>query len=561
MGHAAAARTRTDPVSRDVFRHQLSGIADEMSTALRRSSYSSIIWNMYDYTCALLTPKGEIIAQAETIAAQLGILPMAFAAVTRDIPIETWKQGDAILTNDPYSGCTHTPDMVLFSPVFHSDTLVAVAATVAHHVDIGGKVPCSTAPDNLDIFSEGIRITPMRLFDRGEANTIVYQFIASNVRDPRSCLGDLRAQVAGCRTGEAGVWALVDQHGLERFCDLIEDSFDYTERYARSTISCLPDGTYRAALPIEDGIASQEPINLAVAITVAGDEILVDFDGTSTQRDFGLNCPQASTVSMVNYAMKCLLAPAIKPNDGLNRPIRINVPDGTVLNPRFPGAVSSRHFTQQAVAEVVLKAMLPLMPEHAAAGGQISFSSLRAGGVDDRPARRAADGKASYYVVQDIVGGGMGACASADGKNAVDTHGGNCPLLSAEVMETVSPFRVLRTDLVPGSGGAGKHRGGLAVRRSYELLAEKAVVGCYFQQASEKTRPWGIFGGEKGAAAHGILNPGRDGERVLPVKSIGLTVRKGDVIEMQSAGGGGWGNSAARDPAFVARDRAEGYVR
>ena len=530
-----------------------------MSASLRRAAFSSIIWHMYDYACALFTPAGEMTAQAETICAQLGIMPKAFEYVSRAIPVETWEPGDVIVCNDPYFGCTHTPDMVLFSPVHHEGRLVAVTSTIAHHVDIGGKVPCTVAPDNLEVFGEGLILPPLKLIEGSRPNRHVYEIIAANVRNPQACLGDLRAQIAGCRTGERRLDELVTHYGEAQFADLTGDCLDYAEGYMRRVVEQAPDGVYEAEVLTEDGLDSEQPICLRVAVTLKGDSLAIDFSGTSEQRDNALNCPLSSTISMVHYAVKCMVAPELKQNQGCTRPISITIPEGSVLNPRRPAAVGSRHFTQQAVADVVLRALLPLAPERAAAGCQTSFPSLRAGGLDDRSGS-AANEPPPYYIIADILGGGMGACEDGDGMSAIDTHGGNCPLLSAELMETLSPFRVRQTALVPGSGGQGKHRGGLALVRDYELLAEKAVVGSYIQQAEDATAPWAARGGGAGGKAANVLNPGAPGERRLPAKAVGLMMTRGEVLRLVSSGGGGWGEAADRDPILIERDEREGYV-
>jgi N-methylhydantoinase B len=263
----------------------------------------------------------------------------------------------------------------------------------------------------------------------------------------------------------------------------------------------------------------------------------------------------------VHYAVKCIVAPDLAQNEGCNRPIAVIRRKGSVLDPIRPAAVSVRHLTQQAVADAVLKAMAPLDPATAAAGCQISFPTFCAGGVDARPERLArAKGQAPYYVISDIVGGGMGGSASADGLNAVDTHGGNCAILSAEVMETLCPFRIRRTELVDGSGGAGQHRGGLGILRDYELLAGTSILSGYIQQTRPDTAPWGFAGGGPGGRAAMVMNPDGNREERLPSKIVGRLMQKGDVLRLIGAGGGGWGDPARRDPKAAARDRAEGYV-
>lgn len=545
----------TDPISRDVFQQQLVGIAEEMSMALRRAAFSSIIWDMYDYACGLFTPEGEMMAQAETIPAQLGIMSTALKHVYAAIPRDSWKPGDVLVCNDPFRGCTHTMDIVLFSPVFFDNKLVAVTSTIAHHIDIGGKIPGTEASDNIEVFAEGLILPPLKLLEEGRPNQAIFDIVAANVRDPHSCQGDLRAQIAGCRTGERRIGELWAQHGADRAAALTRGCLDYAETYMRRVISGMKPGRYEAEVRIEDDVTTREPVLLKVVVTVAGDGLTVDFTGTSAQRDFALNNPVASTLSMVNYAVKCIVAPEIAQNEGCNRPVRLVVPEGTVLNPRRPAAVSVRHLTQQALADCVLRAMAPLAPDRAAAGCQVSFPTFCAGGFDDRAGKRQDNGGQPYYVISDIIGGGMGGHANGDGLDAVDTHGGNCEILSAEVIETLSPFRIRKTELVDGSGGAGQYRGGLGIVRDYEHLAERSVIGAYVQQSRDETRPWGLAGGAPGGRGGLWLNG-----RPLNSKIIGQVLKKGDVLRLVGAGGGGWGDPAKRDPAFIERDRAEGFT-
>lgn len=561
MATARKSDLEVDPISRDVFQQQLVGIAEEMSVSLRRAAFSSIIWDMYDYACGLFTPDCEMIAQAETIAAQLGIMSTALRHMQAAIPIESWKPGDVMVCNDPYKGCTHTMDIVLFSPVFVEGELVAVTSTIAHHIDIGGKIPGTEAADNIEIFAEGLILPPLKLLEAGRPNQAIFDIIASNVRDPAACQGDLRAQIAGCRTGERRIAELYRRTGVPRAKALTAACLDYAETYMRRSLEAMTPGRYEAELLMEDEASSDRPIRLHAAVTLEGGKLTVDLAGSDPQRDNALNNPVASTISMVNYAIKCIVAPSIAQNEGCNRPVEILVPEGTVLNPRRPAAVSVRHLTQQAVAEVLLKAMAPLAPGRAAAGCQISFPTFACGGFDDRPEKRDEDsGAAPYYVISDIIGGGMGGNATRDGISAVDTHGGNCAILSAEIVETLCPIRVLDTRLVPGSGGQGKHRGGLAMRRDYQFLSKRSIMGAYIQQTEPATQAWGLAGGGPGASASILLNPETPQERKLKSKIYGLALEAGDVMRFQSSGGGGWGKPAERDPALAEHDRSEGLA-
>ena len=549
-----------DPITRDVFQHQLAGIAEEMSMALRRAAFSSIIWDMYDYSCGLFTPDGDMLSQAETIPAQLGIMSTAIRYMFAKIPREQWKPGDIIVCNDPYQGCTHTMDVCLFSPVFHNGELIALTSTIAHHVDIGGKVPGSEGPDNLEVFAEGLILPPLKLVEEGHSVQAIFDILAANVRDPRGSAGDLRAQIAGCRTGERRIAELSHRYGNDRFHELCNACLDYNEIYMRRAITNLGEGHWEATVLMEDDVTSESPIRLHAAVRIAGDELTVDVSASDDQRANGLNCPEASTISMIHYAVKCILAPDLPQNQGCDRPIHVKTRRGTVLDPVRPGAVSVRHITQQALADVVLKALALDAGEYAAAGCHTSFPSFVLGGFDDRPEMAEDAGAQPYYVIADIIGGGMGGAEGLDGLNAVDSHGGNCALLSAEIMETLSPVRVNETALVDGSGGSGKYRDGLGIRRDYEVLAETGILTGYCQQTRPDTAPWGLNGGGNGGEAALIRNPGKTDEENLTSKMVGIVLKRGDVLRTVGAGGGGWGDPNERDPALIERDRIEGYA-
>jgi N-methylhydantoinase B len=551
---------RHDTIDRDIFQYQIVGVAEEMSRALRRSAYSPVIWDMYDYACALFSTKGEMLAQSRTIPAQLGTMGTALEHMIGVIPLERWRPGDVLVCNDPYRGCTHTMDITLFSPIFSRGELIAISSTIAHHIDIGGAVPCSISVELGEMFGEGLIFPPMKLIDAGRPNETAFDFVAANVRDPRACLGDLRAQIAGCTMAERRVVELTGRYGNDGFRDLSAECLDYGERYVRKVIAGFGDGRREAEVLVEDGVASDERLRIKVAVEIAGDEIAIDFEGTSDQRAFALNCPWSSTVSLTTYAVKCLTSPDIPQNDGCNRPVRITAPFGSLVNPQRPAAVGHRHYIAQSVADAVLKALSPLAPERSSAGCQIAFSLLLIGGKEDRPAALRMPGRSRSYQIMDTVGGGMGGHASGDGMSAVDVHGSNCGILSAEVMETLSPIRVLSSKLVSGSGGDGEHRGGLSIERDYELLADSAVFSSTLQQANDDTTPWGAHGGGPGGAALAVLNAGTKRERVLPARSPATTMRRGDTIRLRAAGGGGFGDPAARKRKERDHDRAEGLV-
>lgn len=557
----SSSPTVADILDREVFQYRLSAITDEMSNAIRRAAFSPIIWDMLDYSCALLSPQGELVSQADTIPSLLGILSSAFRGITAEVPLATWEPGDVVVCNDPYRGCTHTPDLVLMSPVYYDGAIVAVAAAVAHHVDIGGKLPSTTAPDNVEVFAEGLQFPPMKLVERGHRNETAFRFIEGNVRNPKACIGDLGAQLAGCRTGEKRIVELVERYGAARFAELIDAALAYGERYTRALLEALPHTSASAETFIEDDVTTSEPIRLAVKVTIDADGVELDFTGTDAQRRNALNCPLASTWSMALYAVRCITGGGGGPsNGGRNRPVRMIVPKGSFLNPNRPAAVGNRHYAQQGVADLVLKALAQIVPERSAAGCHISYPTMRVGGFDTRAQAPRPDGESRYFIMHDILGGGLGAHKDGDGRQAVDSHASNCAVLSAEVIESNGAVRVRRSELIPGSGGAGAHRGGLGVRRDYELLADDLFVSVFYQQGNDKTAPWGAGGGGAGRPARAILNPDGDAPRTLTSKEIAIPLRKGDIVRLESAGGGGFGDVNARPDALIERDRKHGYA-
>ncbi|MBT3556578.1 MAG: hydantoinase B/oxoprolinase family protein [Rhodospirillales bacterium] len=549
-----------DVISRDIFQHELIGIAEEMSVSLRHSAFSSIIWDMYDYACGLMLPNGDMISQAQTIPAQLGVMPTAVHHMFDVFPVDTWVDGDIIVCNDPYRGCTHTPDICLFSPVYVDGEIVAISSTIAHHIDVGGKVPGTEAADNKEIFEEGLVLPPVKIMEAGKPVKAIFDIIANNVRDPRASAGDLRAQIAGCRTGERRIRDLCKRYGIEGFKELAAGCLDYSETYISRSIEDIGDRVSEAVVLIEDEMASEEPIRLQLKTWIENGRLVLDFGGSSEQRANGLNCPISSTISMVHFGVKAIFASDLPQNSGINRPLDIRVPDGCVLSPIHPAAVSARHITENAVSDLVIKTLSPLSPETASGGAHSSFPTFVAGGVDDRAGSVKPGEPAQYSMISDMLGGGMGGYDGHDGMSAIDTHGGNCQLLSAEIMEAMSPVRVIRSELVPSSGGDGKYRGGLAIRRDYEILSSAAVVSGYLQQSTDETASWGFNGGEGGGKSLALLNPDTNHETNLRSKFVGLELKKGERFRLQAAGGGGWGKPEERSQDLIDRDIEEGYV-
>lgn len=546
-------RPAADPVTREVVASSLVSAAEEMSQALRRSAYSAIIYDMLDYSCAIFGPRGELVSQAENLPAQLGVMSSVMAHLLRKFDDGGIDAGDIFIANHPYHGATHANDVVIAMPMYAQDRLMGFAATNAHHMDVGGKTAASEAADATEVWQEGLLLPLVKLYRAGEPDDALFDTIAANVRVPKETLGDIRAQIAACRTGERRFTEICERHGADALRGYIADMWDSTEAVVRDGLRRMRFGTYHAVGHMDPDLYGDGPLRLEVTVTVSEDGVHADFTGTAPQARGSLNCPLASSVSSVWYAVRCMIETDVPQNEGAYRPVSTHVPEGCLLNPVFPAPVSARHLTEQKVADLMLQALREARLERAAAGCSVAFPTFNITGPDPETGEP--------YMAADIVGGGMGGHAAGDGISGIDTHMGNCAMMSAEAFEVEAPVRVLSTKLVPDSGGAGEHRGGLAVERRYELLADSAnVSGWYVDQTHEETRPWGVDGGLEGARAAVTLDPGGPDEREIPGKGVDLPLRRGDTFAFRSSGGGGWGDPRRRGAEQLRADLRDGYI-
>ncbi|HXF36234.1 MAG TPA: hydantoinase B/oxoprolinase family protein [Actinomycetota bacterium] len=533
----------------EVLAAALKGVALEMSEVLHRSAYSPVIREMLDFSCALLDDRGRVVVQADDIPAQLGAMSHIVEHVERANPRHTWRPGDAFLVNHPYRGGAHTPDIFVFAPIFLDGELTAWGGTCAHHVDVGGRNPGTEGADNTSVFQEGLLLPGVRAMREGRPVEEVWRLIEANVREPATTLGDLRAQFAALQTGARRLAELAARFGRERLLRGMRELQDYSERLLRAELQALPDGRGEAEGFMDDDGSGGPPVRIHARVQKRGDGLLVDLSGSDAQRPGGMNVPIVSTEATVYYAVRCAIGGDVPVNDGFFRPLEIVAPEGSCLNPRFPAAVSVRHLTCQRLADTLLQALGQLVPERVAAGGFVGFFSIMAAGPSPR--------HGGTVVLQDILGGGTGGRRGLDGLDAVDTYVSNCGLLSAEVCETLYPWRVERTELIPDSGGPGAFRGGLGLRRTYRALADQQTV-LYIDQTDPAFAPHGLLGGLPGRPAAIRLREGGRARRI-PTKTT-LLVRAGAEVVVETAGGGGWGRPEERDRELLARDLADGVV-
>lgn len=531
-----STRERLDPITFGILSGALVSIAEEMGAALRASSYSPIIREMQDYSCALFDADGRLVAQGEFIPAQLGAIALVVRA-TCEAHGDSLHPGDVFIANHPYRGGAHTPDVNVIRPVFEpagpAARLLGWVGTVAHQVDFGGPNPGTEGADHRALYAEGLVLPPIRLETSTGPSTDVYELIAANVRDPVATLADLRAQVAACRVGERRLLELVGRYGRPAIDAVFRDAIDHATRRTRAALAALPDGEAAAEGCLDDDGAGGPPTRLAVRLEKRGDRLTVDLSGSSDQVPGALNVPWASTLAAITYVVRAITDPTIPTNEGTLAPIVIVCPEGSILRPRPPAAVSVRHLTIQRLADVMIRAATSLWPERLPVAGHfVGFFSLMAVGPSPRDGRPV--------VLQDVVGGGTGAHARGPGLDAVDTHLSNVGLLPAEVCETEYPWRLVRSELLPRSGGRGRWPGGRGVRRTYEVLAAPQPVVLYCEQTDARWRPWGAAGGGDGAVTRLVVRDPAGRRLRAPAKGT-IRLEPGSTVTIETGGGGGYG--------------------
>lgn len=524
-----------DAIHLEVFKHLFASVAEEMGVALRRSSYSPNIKERRDFSCALFDAHGQMIAQAAHIPVHLGAMPCSVQAALAHFGEDGCTAGDVLLLNDPFQGGTHLPDITLITPIFAGDERIAFVANRAHHADIGGISPGSM-PLSTELYQEGLIIPPLKLVEGGRLNQGVWDLVLANVRTPQERAGDLRAQLAANRKGEARLLELAQRYGRAEVIAAMTGLLAYAEQMTRALIVALPDGVYRFSDVMDDDGHGSGPLTIAVAIAIRGDQAHVDFSGTAPQCRGSINATAAITLSAVYYAFRCLIGLDIPANSGCMRPISVEAPPGSLVNARRPAAVAGGNVeTSQRITDVLLAALAQAAPDRVPAASQGTMNNLTIGGWD-----AARDRAFAYY---ETIGGGMGARPDRAGAAAIHTHMTNTLNTPAEALEYAYPLRLRRYEIRRGSGGKGRYGGGDGIVREVELLTPAQVT-----LLSDRRRhpPYGLAGGEPGQTGRNLLI--RQGEtHELPGK-ISLEAATGDILRIETPGGGGWGPADDPDP-------------
>ena len=537
---------KADPVTMQVIRYGLEAVADDMGYSLMRMGRTTIVKEIMDINCAVLDAQGGILAQAHLCPLMMFSLPTT--AVNMLKRIDHFDAGDVIICNDPYLGGQHLLDVQFFSPVFVEGELVAFASDIAHQLDMGGSVPGGVAGGLTEIYQEGLRIPFVKLYRKGKEDPQIFDFIASNIRIPEKTMEDFRAQAATTFVGAKRVKALVEKYGLSVFRECTAMLLEYSEGMARRFIASLPDGDYTGVDHLDDDGIVDKPVRVQVNVHIRGDRMDVDFDGTSPQTKGNVNCPWACTQGGVFYTMVGIIDPHMALNSGVFKPIVVTSQEGLVTNPRAPAGVTARSQTMTKITEAMLKAMSEVVPLRVVSGSHGQACTNSFSGIHPETGRR--------FTHIEIQGGGAGARPTKDGPDGQDLHLGRFMNTPVEAAELENPVMIERYEFIPDSGGGGKHRGGLSLRRDIRFLTD--VTWARYSDR-QKFQPQGLFGGLPGTMGSLILNPGTPSEKRCRSKGVD-DLQAGDLLSIRLPGSAGYGDPTERPPEKVRWDVLNGKI-
>tara|TARA_B100000925_G_scaffold106548_1_gene78568 strand:+ start:1344 stop:2978 length:1635 start_codon:yes stop_codon:yes gene_type:complete len=534
------------PVDQAVITRALIAAADEMGVKLIRSAHSPVVREAQDCSAAILDKFGRVVAQAELIPIQLGSITHTFKACLEHHPLDTLCEGDFLINNDPYSGGQHLPDIFLFTPVFLEKELIGVTATVVHHIDLGGGAP-GLNPNAGDVHEEGITFPPTKYtIEKDWMGGPFERLVRANVRMPEATIGDLNAQFAANAVGAERLRDLCRKFSSETISVAMNEMLDYSERRIRTAISKAPDGEYYGEAHLDDDGISNMPVPIKVQLSIKGDTLSIDFEGTAEQVKSNMNSPFASSVSSAIACVKSVLTdPDIPFNEGAERAINVKIPYGSILNPRPRAPVRARLLPSYRVVNAVMKALGEAVPERVIAPGFDTTSVCCL-------SHKSADG---YNIYLEIFGGGFGAGPNYDGCDAVDSMLSNCSNIPIESMESDYPFfRVEDYSLRSSSGGNGKFRGGMGFQKTYRILSGNVTFATYGDRF--RIAPAGVLGGGSGAQAETFVE--RGGQVIQLESKQQFVLHEGDRLVVRTGGGGGYGSPSERNAGLRENDQLNG---
>ena len=536
-----------DPITREIMQNALASAADEMAMALYRTAYSTIVRDCLDYSTSLCDAEGEMIAQGITIPLHLGSVPFAMETLFKKFAGDM-QPGDVFILNDPFDGGMHIPDIFIVKPIFWEDERVGFAVSTAHHLDMGGRLPGSSACDNTEIFQDGFRIPWLKLYHAGEPDEAIFTLLRANVRLPQMAIGDLRAQLAACHIGERAIHTLIQRYGLETFTTCANSLIDYTERLVRAEIASWPNGSHIFTDYMDSDGVGGPPVRLTVTITVEDDTLTADFTGTNPQVRGAINNTLSFTASVVALCVRSVMREDIPNTAGMFKPLNIIAPAGTVVHGVMPAASSMRGITGFRLADTVFGALASLLPDRVLAAGEGGNSLVIIGGQrEDR----------TPYVYYELMSGTWGARPDRDGNDGLCNPANVASNIPVEQAECEYPVHIERYGYVMDSGGAGKFRGGLGLEREWRLLSGEAHLAIRSDRRDHL--PYGLYGGKPGRGSINVLHH-TDGEEEVLQTMISTSMKAEERIYHRQAGGGGWGEPLLRLPADVAHDVKNGKV-
>ncbi|BBK37962.1 5-oxoprolinase [Allostella sp. ATCC 35155] len=539
-----------DPIRLEIIRHALVAAAEEMSVTVWRTSRSSVVREILDYSTCVFDAEGRSVAQAARMPVHLNSMPSCLADILAGpFPLDRWEDGDVIVTNDPYAGGQHLPDIQTFKPVFVDGRLVAIAGILVHHLDVGGGAPGSYYAQATEIFHEGFRIPPLKLVERGRRNEAVIQLLLRNSREPENVGGDFASQLAALDVGVANLQRLARRWGASTLQAAADAILDQSEAAMRRAIAAMPDGSWSFTDHVDDDGIEDRPLAVHARLTVAGERIAVDLAGSSPQAAGPVNCTLNMTSSAVICGVMMAIGADIPANAGCYRPIAISAPPGSVVNAQSPAPVANRMATGHRIVNTVMGAFAAALP------GQIPAAYY---GVSYAYAVATTRGDGRRQVYFDLECGGWGGHPDADGASAFSCGFHNISSSPVEMIEATYPVRFLRYGLAPDTGGAGHRRGGTGLERSFEVTAPEGRLAANLDRF--KFAPYGLEGGAPGATGRLEVRRGGGAWESLPSKVSGLPLAAGDAVRLVTSGGGGWGDPARREAERIADDIADGYV-
>src|SRR2546422_1865125 len=517
-----------------------------MGVVLRRSSFSPNIKERKDFSCALFDALGQLVAQAEHIPVHLGAMPYSVQAVLKEFGNDL-SEGDDVILNDPYRGGTYLPAITMVSPMLLKERLVGFAANRAHPSDVGGVAPGSMSALSRDVNQEGIRTPPIKLWSAGKQNRQLLDFVLTNVRTPEERPGQLKAQRTANLVGMKRLIEQLKKSSVSTVESGMNQLIDYSEELMVKKIRELPRKSSSAVDFLDDDGFGTRDIPVKVKITVGREFIAFDFSGSAKQVQGPLNAVYSVTLSAVYYVVRCVTDPSIPANAGCFKPIEVKAPSGTIVNAEPPGPVAGGNVeTSTRIVDVTLKAFSRIIPERVCAACQGTMNNVTIGGVDPR------NGK--YFTYYETIAGGFGARYNKDGVDGIHSHMTNTLNTPVEALESAYPLRIRRYELVRGSGGRGRSRGGLGIRRDTEVLAEGSTISLMGER--QRRGPYGLFGGKSGSpGVYGIVR--RNRITSLSSKTT-ISAKGGDVLTVTTPGGGGYGTISGRSRGRIEQDRADG---